>query len=58
MGLVFHLARRFPGAASAGLQGTEWEISLCAAGAWRALLSPLFVATCSADLSAEWPGLV
>lgn len=58
MALVFHLARRFPGAASAGLQGTKWEISVCAAGASGAFLSPLFMATCSANLSAEWPGLV
>lgn len=58
MALVFHLARHFPGAVSAGLQGTEWEISLCAAGASRDLLSALFTATCSDDLSAEWPGLV
>lgn len=57
MALVFHLARHFPGVASAGLQGTEWEI-VCAAGASRALLSQLFTVTCSADLSAEWHGLV
>lgn len=39
MALVFHLARRFPGAESARLQGTKWEISLCVAGASRDLLS-------------------
>lgn len=54
--LVFHLARHFTGVDSRPVRGRVGNITQRRDCAPRDYLSQLFVATCSTDLYAQWPG--